>query len=283
MKSYPGRRKFGYIFLCDLCHRSLNLVSSADIEIVTFFKTLKKENLFNESMFIMTSDHGARFGEIRSTHQGKLEERLPFLSISLPSWFEEKFPERVANLQKNTEIITSPFDLYYTFLHLLSFSKPPIKTKRGTSLFETLPQNRTCADTGITDQWCPCLEWHPVDPAHAHVVSGARQAVLSMNLNLAKYELSDKLCEKIKLKRILNAVQKVSRNEIGKNGKLMRCSYQIQMETIPGEARFEVTVQVMDNGEYRVNDDISRLNAYGSQAECIESKVSAVRKYCYCK
>lgn len=282
MKSYPRQRKFGLTFLCDLCHRTLTLVSGADLEIFTFLKSLKTENMLNESMLVVMSDHGARFGEIRSTHQGKLEERLPFLSISLPTWFKEKFPEAVANLQNNTKIITSPYDLHSTFLHLTSFSKPSIKTKRGASLFEALQETRTCRNASITDQWCPCLEWHPVDPEHQHIVGSAHHAVSSMNQNLEKHELSSKLCERIKLKRIRNAVQKTSTND-RVNGRYDRCSYQLQIETIPGDAIFEVFVEVMNTGKYKIRGEVSRINAYGTQARCIESKVPAVRKYCYCK
>lgn len=281
VKSYHGRRKFSYTHLTDLCHRQLNLLSTADVELLEFFKRLKNGNLLDKSMFVIMGDHGARFGTIRGTYQGKLEERLPMLAITLPSWFQETYKEKVASFQRNTEVILSPFDLHATFEHLMEFSKPFNRTKIGTSLFEDIPEDRQCSDTGISDSWCPCLEWISIDHTHEQINASADRIVSWMNQNLAANTLSKSLCSPITLKRILNAVQNIPKHSKNINMKTNRCSYQIQLETKPGDALFEVTIDVLHDGSYVIYD-VSRINAYGNQAQCIESKVPSVRKYCYC-
>ena len=80
MKSYQGKRKFGFTFLSDLCHRSANLLRAADNGFVALFESLKNASLLNETMFITMSDHGPRYKEMRHSPQGNLEHRLPFLS-----------------------------------------------------------------------------------------------------------------------------------------------------------------------------------------------------------
>lgn len=65
------------------------------------------------------SDHGIRWGDIRKTYQGQMEERLPFVIITLPKWLKETYPVAAANLKKNVRRLTTPFDLHETLKDLL--------------------------------------------------------------------------------------------------------------------------------------------------------------------
>ncbi len=49
----------------------------------------------------MFGDHGARFSKVRTTVQGKLEERLPLMSFAFPKTFKDKYPHLMNNLNKN--------------------------------------------------------------------------------------------------------------------------------------------------------------------------------------
>ncbi|KAJ7390456.1 hypothetical protein OS493_025157 [Desmophyllum pertusum] len=171
MKSYPGKRKFGFTFFSDLCHREPGLVHAADGGLISFFESLKNENLLNDTMFITLSDHGARFEVVRKSPQGKLEQRLPFLSLTFPPWFKRNYPEHFAALAKNTRIITSPFDVHATMKHLIAFpDKRFVETGGvGASLFDPLPEGRACKDAGIPENYCPCLSWQPINISHPHV------------------------------------------------------------------------------------------------------------------
>jgi hypothetical protein len=51
-------------------------------------------------VIIFFSDHGIRFGKVRETFIGKLEERLPFMFLIFPNWFYDKYPNIKQNLEK---------------------------------------------------------------------------------------------------------------------------------------------------------------------------------------
>lgn len=289
MKSYPGKRKFGFTFFSELCHRSPSLVSAADSGLVAFFNSLKDENLLNDTMFITMSDHGARFAQLRQSLQGKLEYRLPFLSVTFPSWFKRKYPSHVAEMFKNTRIITTPFDLHATFRHLLTFPDKPLSESGGVgqSLFEPLPLNRTCKDAGIQEQYCACLKWQAVDISHPHVAKAAKVSLNYINELLRSYHMTDTLCHQLQLKAILEAYQKMpireSQNLISNNGGNGTCSYQINFQTTPGDGVFEAFLRRNTYGDFNIYGEIDRVNLYGDQPSCIAKKLPYMRPYCLCK
>lgn len=79
-----------------------------------------------------------RFAEIRSTQQGKLEERLPFFSFTFPPWFKSKYPEAYNNFKENAHRLTTPFDINKTLRNVLHFEGGGVGTleERAISLFK---------------------------------------------------------------------------------------------------------------------------------------------------
>jgi arylsulfatase A-like enzyme len=59
---------------------------------VQYFKYLHKARILENTIVFLFADHGSRYGPMRATLQGKLEERLPLQIISLPKSFVERFP-----------------------------------------------------------------------------------------------------------------------------------------------------------------------------------------------
>ncbi|KIH56968.1 hypothetical protein ANCDUO_12847, partial [Ancylostoma duodenale] len=59
----------------------------------------------DDALVIVMADHGHRFAKLRETHQGQLEERLPFFAISLPAKFRQTEHGRkmYTNLMKNKD------------------------------------------------------------------------------------------------------------------------------------------------------------------------------------
>lgn len=56
----------------------------------------------------------------------------------------------------------------------------------------------------------------------------------------------------------------------------------IILRTSPGGALFEATLQYREDSEsYFVLGDISRINPYGKQSDCIDEAI--LRKYCFCR
>lgn len=79
-----------------------------------------------------------RFAGIRSTQQGKLEERLPYFSFTFPPWFKNKYPEVYSNFKENAHALTTPFDVHKTLKNVLHFEGSGIATldERAISLFK---------------------------------------------------------------------------------------------------------------------------------------------------
>lgn len=302
LDAYPDHPKFGFTFLGSICHQTLNTLSIASRDIHKFLRTLARGNYLRNTMLVVMGDHGARFEGIRGTLQGKLEERLPFLSIVLPKWFKEKYPNFVHHMEQNTKRILSPFDLHATFMDLLHYPEKLSRKRNsyGISLFRKIPRMRRCKDAGIPEHFCPCVLWHQISSDHPHVKIAAQKAVFVINKNLSDFEVT-KFCHKLKLKRILSAVQempseKVQTFETIKDGNGLgigepiflndfvqrECNYQIQFETVPGNGQFEASVKIID-GKFIVYGDISRINRYGSQPHCIFRTHPYMRKFCLCK
>lgn len=60
--------------------------------------------------------------------------------------------------------------------------------------------------------------------------------------------------------------------------------YQIKLALVPGDSIFEASIRHFkgnDSVELKMSD-VSRINMYRSQAQCVESKYPHLRKYCYC-
>ncbi|XP_032226252.2 uncharacterized protein LOC116609570 [Nematostella vectensis] len=302
--SYPRQPKFGFTFLGSLCHQeSINTISYANEDVRDLFYWLKREGHLNDTMLVVMGDHGARFGEIRATVQGRLEERLPFLSIVLPEWFKGEFSQLFSALELNQKRLITPLDLHATFMHILNFPHDPSRSQLsdGVSLFTCISESRDCQGAGIPEHFCPCLEWEPIRKHHAHIVMGAQAAAYKINSFLALDKTASKLCHFTRLKNIKSAVQEIlfakvltfkeTENGIGlgigrplydKAGSPSECRYIIQFSTQPGSARFEVMVVIQDN-KASIRGSISRINKYGSQPSCIAQALPHLRPFCVCK
>ena len=201
-KAYPNTLKFSLTF-SNFGQDDINDISSVEDPLYEFLEFMKLTRLLNNTMLILFGDHGTRTGSIRSTLTGKLEERMPFLSITMPPWFKEKYPSYFNNLQTNTRRLSSPFDLHATFGHLLSSYGSP--QQNGQSIFEELSSWRTCNEVGIPEHFCPCQDLIPVNSNHRHVSVTAQAAVSYMNRITDKEGLAAS-CKWLELKRVQSAV-----------------------------------------------------------------------------
>jgi hypothetical protein len=120
-ETYERVPKYSFNFHAEVSHDDFNLVQIMDDDLVEWLDQLDQLNVFNSSLVIFMSDHGARFSSMRSTLQGKFEERLPFFSIMVPSWFAQRFPNAYHHLQTNAASrFMTPFDIYSTVMTVLT-------------------------------------------------------------------------------------------------------------------------------------------------------------------
>lgn len=297
---YKDRPKFVFGFHGEISHDSYNLVGAADDDLSQWLEWFQVNGHLNNTLLIIMSDHGHRFAEIRNTHQGKLEERLPWFSFVLPPWFQQAHPRALANLRTNIHRLTTPFDIYPTLGNVIHFegTATPDVSQRSVSLFKEVPAERTCADAFIEPHWCACLEWEKLETTDKTVKRAALEFVKFINKYNSQH--SD-LCSELRLEAVLWAARLLPSKALRKfhnaadlDGFVPNMSgnlaitmevYQIKLAVQPGGGLFEVSLTYHlkeDNFKIRI-EDISRINMYGSAASCIENTQEQLRKYCHCK
>lgn len=125
MTLYERKPHFALTFITKITHDDVNGVGHVDETYEAFFEKLQKESLMNNTMLFYFSDHGMRYGGIRNTYVGKLEERLPFLYVIAPNWLHKKYPNVIKHLRSNSRRLTTPFDIHETLVNILSFEGEP--------------------------------------------------------------------------------------------------------------------------------------------------------------
>lgn len=284
---------FGFFWGASLSHDYLNKPKLGDNDYAKFLNKLRTNGLLNHTALIFMSDHGIRWGGIRTTYQGRMEERLPFLFISLPESYQESYYQTYINLRRNTRRLTTPYDLHETLKDLLdpyALTNEALSTRiqtrvdrRAYSLFEPIPTNRTCDSAGIESHWCTCQQSESVDKNDRIVVEAAKFTVDYINDQLEGY--AD--CANLTLAEIFNArLHSSSENVlVGKHYNYTR-DFTIAFRTTPGDANFEATVrQHLQKGKpgysFNITGTISRINLYGKQSLCVTD--FHLKLYCYCK
>ncbi|KAH8026139.1 hypothetical protein HPB51_016450 [Rhipicephalus microplus] len=263
---------------------------------IHLLERLYSSGALKNTLLVFFSDHGLRFGPIRSTFVGKLEERMPIMFLAFPEAFAQQYPAAVARLRTNTRRLTTPFDVHATLQHLASFPpEHPHRTMHGLSLFHGVPFNRSCDDAFIFPHWCTCQNRTVVPVNDPGVINASHALVSAVNSQL---ESRAELCSPLELDKVVDATvsqpnEKVLRfvrhyhDVIGRGVQLGKrvtapLDYMVTVMVKPSSALLEATIRYYEPTEqYVVLGDVSRLNMYGSQGECISDAV--LRKFCYCR
>jgi len=304
-RAYKSKPKFSLTTHADISHDDQNAIGYVDDDLKSILQTLENENFLVNTLLIIFGDHGARFSDLRKTIQGKLEERLPFMSITLPKWFIEKYPDLHSNLVHNSKVLTTPFDVYATLRHILSYpSYPAGEITTGESLFNKIDkESRTCENAGVEEHWCPCLNLEEISTDEPLIKELAEFVVTFMNNLMFKNSHLENLCHKLVLKKITGAFRDMPSEKMQffdktrRDGECDSCGlkfagkstntladdtlYQLQFVTSPNEGFYEASVK-MKKGVPSLAGDVSRIDAYKDQPYCIAKKFPLLRKYCYC-
>ncbi|GFT91730.1 uncharacterized protein NPIL_97101 [Nephila pilipes] len=291
---FKDRKYFAFSWINSLTHDFLNKGSSGDHMYEHFFRTLHESGALNNTITIVLGDHGMRWGSIRKTYIGRLEERLPMLLIYLPPDFKIKHPKETENLKLNSHRLITPFDLHATLVNILhlqenfTFVNPDDVnaelalnfTKRAYTLFQPVPEDRSCDDAFIDEHWCTCESSLPMDPDSDNVKHAAAFLVDQVN-SLLKPEKEK--CALLELKSISDARVWYANSE-HKGHSINDTILTTIVKVKPSGAVFEGTVRISvvpkKKKKYELLGTISRLNIYGNQSTCIKDAI--LRKYCYC-
>lgn len=243
-----------------------------------FFKN-NSESL-RDSFIIFMADHGMRFGELRSTKIGRMEDNLPLLSIAVPEKLRTR-ADLMTNLQANSKMLTSHFDVYVTLWDVLIHNFSDFSQQldwahltpatRGESLLRPLNRARTCESLEIPLQYCPCQEYSKkVDDAK--LISKLAQFVVDgINYLVPHYQ-----CETVHLERTLELekLTKLSTDDFD--------IFRITLKTEPNRGIFQVMLRMMrTSGKIYQIGSIDRINRYGNISYCVSNW--ALQRYCFCR
>jgi len=283
-RTYRNYNKYSLVMLHYLSHDYPSWLSNVDDLILDFYKYLESEGHLNNTVFIMYGDHGNRASSFRGTLQGKLEERNPFLGITVPPWFEQH-KEQMRNIRHNADVLTTHFDSYSTLQHIMTFPQENNKTRtpKGASYFSTdfRKLNRTCSDVSIKPHYCLCLNlFSHIAHNDPTTLQAIKNVISYMNGENEKY--AGKLCEPLSLHRSIRASKQTGLRGV--------TNFRVKFVTSPGNGLYEASVTcetVKRKGATTLKQcaapDISRTNLYGSQPECIRDIAPRLARYCYCK
>uniref|UniRef100_A0AC35TFW5 Sulfatase domain-containing protein n=1 Tax=Rhabditophanes sp. KR3021 TaxID=114890 RepID=A0AC35TFW5_9BILA len=289
LKTYKNQSKFVWNWSTEMLHEHLNDISMVD----DLYLNVLKDNadLLKESVVIMFSDHGTRYGELRETVIGRYETRLPFLAIKLPATYDENAKR---NLVINSNKMTTQFDLHQTLKSFLNqgVSIDPLD-KQSYSLINPHPDNRTCFGSNIPTTYCPCQIETPLEIESAS--KEATELIKLLNEMLRnftnfteappKYSCSPFELEKIRFASIsippksLIFDHHLKRKIISNNA---TASYRLLLKMKqPSGALIEAVLDKdFKTNTYTINGLIERLNKYGNTSHCIND--AEMRKLCYC-
>ncbi|KAI6190395.1 hypothetical protein M3Y97_00113000 [Aphelenchoides bicaudatus] len=148
-------------------HANGNNLELYDEPLFDALERMKNAGVFENTVLLITGDHGQRINKIKHTYYGKIEERMPLAAIHLPDRFRQFHPKLYDRLVQNTNRFTSTFDLHETLKDLTQLRDTNTnqvvsidnETKRvGRSLFEEIPINRDCKDAKVPENFCVCMQ-----------------------------------------------------------------------------------------------------------------------------
>ncbi|XP_064469000.1 uncharacterized protein LOC135383502 [Ornithodoros turicata] len=267
---------FYILYLGTMTHDYVNNAGYMDALLRRFFG--KIEQVLNRTVLVFFSDHGIRYGNIRTTFIGRYEDRQPFAFLVFPRWFLNANPAVLNALEANQKRLTTPYDIHATFVEFLNFPRTAeSKTKRGLSLLHEIPENRTCDDASIPREWCSCeAADQDISMSDPLVMAMGRNVVKKINAWLEKHW---RLCFPLTLDYVLDIATGYSSEEERQQN---ITHYWVTVQTRPSAAIFEATVRANhSSGDVNVVGDISRCNKYGDQSYCIKDRW--LEKFCVCR
>lgn len=273
-KNY-GQNIFGIFWESSLTHDAIIFNDNFDSTYLKHLENINKTGILNNTILFFMSDHGYRYGGLVKTYNGRADQNLPFLYVVLPKWFKKLYPKATKNIQENTKKLTSHFDLHETLKDIADNNFIDVNNyTRGISLFQNIPENRTCDKAGIPAHFCNCQSREFVETTKYIIIKVSDYIVEVVNSLLEEY----KQCGKLYLNKITDArlFEEVFEDVLYKY-------YTVTLVVEPSNAIFEATVRCSNCSEndFQIEGPITRLNLYGTQSRCIND--AKLKLYCYCQ
>ena len=262
---FHKRGFFSVSHLTEIPHDSENNLSSIEEYFLNTLKNLDKKGALENTILLVYGDHGLRWGKIRISPVGYLEERLPFFSIALPLRFKEKFPRHTANLEANKNKLVTFLDVHKTLLNLLDLKESSVPfsydgKERSISLFSRILPNRTCADAHIPQEFCACIKYQTISLKNKTVMRAAIHLLSNISAIVLPYNTK---CTSLRLKEVVSAKLLDSKDP-------QIILIVVAVQAIPSKGIFEATIKYSKERDgFTIVGHITRINKYGNQSWCV--------------
>ncbi|CAD5205417.1 unnamed protein product [Bursaphelenchus okinawaensis] len=294
INKYPDQPKFSLTWLSSLAHNDNNGLFHVDMYFKTFLREFK-EKFSNSFLFIM-GDHGFRFGGIRKTKLGEVEDNNPLLMMVLPEHLR-KNRQLVNNMKDNAKILSTHFDTFATLVDIAhnahkfthnstfkNFDKSEINlTINGESYFHPykLDKKRNCNNLRIPFDHCICQhQQNNISNEKEFAERLASFMLTQVNLALVEQNQTD-LCVEL----TLNTNAPIEVLEFEPN--LMFNAFKVTFNVLPGNGQLWGFVQIDGDRSDKnakismISERMSRLDEYEPTAFCCRN--AYVKEYCYCR
>lgn len=180
-----------------------------DVDLEAMINSMANDGVFSDTVVAFMSDHGNQ-GTFVETQSGNSEYKQPFFHLFVPDKFlSEMSREEQDALAANQEVLTGPFDIHATLLHLGAWpNKPPPPPEKdlkpfGVPLTTRMPFDRSCSDAMIPDIECECsqVKLAPVPEENLPFV----EALVSHLLTELTKTFDTEICRPLKLESIQDA------------------------------------------------------------------------------
>ncbi|XP_050722093.1 uncharacterized protein LOC127001523 isoform X2 [Eriocheir sinensis] len=286
-RTFLDTPSFGFFWSASLTHDYLNTLRHADEPHLRYLKELKEMGALNHTAVFFVSDHGMRWGNLRATYIGMLEERLPYVVIYLPPWFRKKYHQAYANVVTNTHRLTANFDVHETLLDLAygrfadldHVTSTPSEARRGISLFRSVPWNRTCANAGISQHYCACQNTVEVAKDDQRLYPAAEFLRDFLNEKLRPYPQCEQFSKvEVNSARVYHIDEELKQKELQSEVR----TYLLQATLSPGRVVVEASLRhSQQDNAFKMLGSVSRVSKYGDTSGCIRHDL--LRQYCYCR
>jgi hypothetical protein len=297
---------FSWNFFAYWSHDSCAMPLDFDLLFVKKLKDYERLGYLNNTLLIINGDHGQRLSSYyKHTEEAKIERKHPFISIRLPNRLVNTPIHR--QLYNNRKKLVTSFDIYQTLKQFLYINKYPtettfdndkcrsnfrqnsqkIRSKRGISLFENIPMNRSCLDALINEDECNC------QIRTESLTNEQFQLDTGYSIELMNNYLVDLLRSKSSKHRNKCALYQFDRIDYIKkkfinNNKIV---YDFAIIVQPYDSKFLFKLKLLKPSKEtksKINlstePKIERLSRYDQTAECIKQEKNSAELifFCYC-
>ena len=150
----PSLRWAAFLHFIDTHEDTMVLSTMLDAKMSSFIERLAEIQVLDNTLVMLTSDHGLHYGPYFESRSGRREATEPLLYISVPPNIQTR--EKMEIFGANAAMWTTPFDVHETMVSLSISSEEIGRSRKGLSFFNPFPKERkSCAETTeIPSEYC---------------------------------------------------------------------------------------------------------------------------------